>query len=93
MGAEVCLWGEVSNEDTLENNLWMRSTAFAARVWSETILPTYQLVGSLVAIQYTLYDMNVDASPVTSEFCERKPEMCWPPAKPEEKEAVEIVEI
>lgn len=71
----------------------MRSTAFAARVWSDTILPTYQLVASLVSIQYTLYDMNVDASPVTSEFCEHKPEMCWPPGKPEEKETAEIVEI
>jgi hypothetical protein len=37
--------------------------------------------------------MNVDASPVTSEFCERKPEMCWPPAKPEQKETAEVVEI
>jgi hypothetical protein len=44
------------------------------------------LVANLVSIQYTLYDMNVDASPVTSEFCERKPELCWPPSKPQDKE-------
>lgn len=35
LGAEVTLWGEVSNDDLLENNLWMRSTAFAERLWTE----------------------------------------------------------
>lgn len=25
--------------------------------------------------------MDVDASPVTSEFCELKPEICWPPGE------------
>ena len=79
LGAVACLWGEVSNEDTLENNLWMRATAFASRVWSPTIMPTHEVVASLVALQYTLYDMGVDASPVTSEFCERKPAICFPP--------------
>jgi hypothetical protein len=28
LGAEVTLWGEVSNDDTLENNIWLRATAF-----------------------------------------------------------------
>lgn len=79
LGAEVCLWAEVSNEDTLENNLWMRATAFASRVWSEKQLNTYEIVGSLVQLQYALYGMNVDASPVTSEFCEQKPKVCFPP--------------
>jgi N-acetyl-beta-hexosaminidase len=79
LGAEACLWGEVSNEDTLENNLWMRATAFASRVWSEKILNTYEIVASLVQIQYALYAMDVDASPVTSEFCEHKPKVCFPP--------------
>jgi hypothetical protein len=30
----VTLWGEVSNDDTLENNIWTRATAFAAKLWS-----------------------------------------------------------
>ena len=70
----------------------MRSTAFAGRVWSSQILKTHQVVANLVQIQYALYDMNVDASPVTSEFCEHKPEMCWPPSETEEEEAI-VVEI
>jgi hypothetical protein len=47
----------------------MRSSAFAGRVWSSTILKTHEIVGQLVSIQKALYAMNVDASPVTSEFC------------------------
>lgn len=34
LGSVVCLWGEVSNQDTLENNLWMRAAAFSYRVWT-----------------------------------------------------------
>ena len=51
----------------------MRASAFAARVWSDQIQQTHEIVASLVKLQYTLYDMNVDASPITSEFCEQKP--------------------
>jgi hexosaminidase len=80
LGAEVCLWGEVSNEDTLENNLWMRASAFAGRVWSATTLQTHELVGKLVEIQRALEKMNVSPSPITSEFCEYKPLVCFPPA-------------
>jgi hypothetical protein len=58
----------------------MRAAAFGARVWSSTILQTYQIVTQLVQIQYTLYDMGVDASPITSEFCEHTPIICWPNA-------------
>jgi len=54
LGAEVCLWGEVSNQDTLENNLWMRSSAFAARVWSEKTMILHELVAKLVENQRAL---------------------------------------
>ena len=57
----------------------MRSTAFAARVWTETVMQTYEIVASMVKIQRALNDKGIDASPFTSEFCEYKPEICWPP--------------
>ena len=78
LGAEVTLWGEVSNEDTLENNLWMRSTSFATKVWSPQSMKTWELAEGLVKIQRALNEMGVAASPFTSEFCEGKPEICWP---------------
>ena len=54
IGAEVCLWGEVSDEDSLENNLWMRASAFASRVWNEKILQTHEVVEGMVEIQKIL---------------------------------------
>lgn len=83
LGAEVCLWGEVSNEDIMENNIWMRSSAFAARIWSSKTLLTHELVAGMVTIQRALNKMGVDASPFTSEFCEFKPEVCFPPGQQE----------
>ena len=35
LGALVALWGEVSNENTLDINLWPRATVFAHMVWSD----------------------------------------------------------
>ena len=48
LGAEVCAWGEVINEDTLENTLWPRASTFAARVWSEPKIQTHELLEHLV---------------------------------------------
>lgn len=35
LGASVALWGEVSNEDMLDNNLWPRSIVFAEMTWTD----------------------------------------------------------
>ena len=51
LGAEVTLWGEVSNDDLLENNLWMRSTAFAEKLWTDIKRPIKDLVKEVVMIQ------------------------------------------
>lgn len=51
LGAEVTLWGEVSNDDLLENNLWMRSTAFAEKLWTDKTRSIKDLVKEVVIIQ------------------------------------------
>jgi hexosaminidase len=79
LGAEACLWGETSNENTLDNNLWVRATALGARLWSETVLETYQLVEEMVSVQMELVKMGGSPSPFVSEFCERSPKICFPP--------------
>ena len=66
LGAEVCLWGEVSNEETLENNVWMRASAFAAKVWSSQTLSLEDLVKDLVSLKERLQDMGVSPSPFVS---------------------------
>ena len=37
LGAEATLWSEVNNEYTLDDYLWVRSSAMAERLWNEVI--------------------------------------------------------
>lgn len=76
LGAEVTLWGEVSNDDLLENNLWMRSTAFAEKLWTEKTRPIKELVKEVVMIQNELIKIGVSPSPIVSEFCELYTDKC-----------------
>ena len=78
LGGEVVLEGFLSNEDTLENNLWPRAAAFAYKVWTNQKIETYQVVEGLVNVKKVLEEIGVQPSPVTSEFCEGKPHICWP---------------
>jgi hexosaminidase len=34
IGAEVCLWSELSNQYVHHSKIWIRSSAFAERVWT-----------------------------------------------------------
>lgn len=76
LGAEVTLWGEVSNDDTLENNIWMRATAFAEKLWTNQTRTIHELVKEVVAISNQLIQMGVSPSPIVSEFCERNTDQC-----------------
>jgi hypothetical protein len=69
IGAEVTLWGEVSNDDLLENNLWMRATAFAEKLWTDQPQTIKELVKGIVVIQNELIKLGVSPSPIVSEFC------------------------
>ncbi len=51
IGAEVALWGEVSNDDLLENDIWMRATAMAERLWTDQTQTIKELVKKLVTVQ------------------------------------------
>jgi hexosaminidase len=76
LGAEVTLWGEVSNDDTLENNIWMRATAFGEKLWSDKVRTVKDLVKEIVAIEDELIKMGVSPSPIVSEFCEKFTDKC-----------------
>lgn len=78
LGAELLLWGVYTNDDNFDNNVWMRAAVFGERMWSTTSLPTYEIVASIVALQRTLEEAGVDVAPITSEYCEYKPQICWP---------------
>jgi len=77
LGAEALLWGEVSNEETLDTGLWMRASAFAERVWSADKSSIANIVKRLVAVSKELNKLGVATSPMVSEYCEWYPEKCF----------------
>jgi hypothetical protein len=54
----------------------MRATAFAEKMWTETVKPTKDLVKEIVSIQNELIKMGVSPSPIVSEFCELFTDKC-----------------
>lgn len=78
LGAEALLWGEVSNEETLDTGLWMRASAFAERVWSEQKSKTSDIITRLVAVAKELNKLGVATSPLVSEYCEWHADECFP---------------
>lgn len=79
LGGEVILWTDISNENTLDNDLWIRSAAFAERVWSSTISDTASFVRKMAALAKELEASGIEPSPFVSEYCEVNPEVCFPP--------------
>ena len=78
LGAEATLWGEVSNEDTLDDYLWMRASCLGERLWNSNIKQDdVSLVKRLVKFKNQLNERGVKTSPVTVEMCEHKPELCF----------------
>jgi hypothetical protein len=77
LGAEALLWGEVSNEETLDTNLWMRAASFAETVWTDKRSTTAEIVQRLVAISKELNKLGVATAPIVSEYCEWYPEKCF----------------
>lgn len=78
------------NDDNFDNNVWMRAAIFGERLWSAAALPTYQLVAAMVEVQRTLEENGVDVSPITSEYCEYKPQLCWPDSALSQESSVNI---
>lgn len=59
IGGEVTLWTEISNEGTLDNDLWIRSAAFAERVWSSFVDDTATFVRKMVTFSQQLEGLGI----------------------------------
>ncbi|KRX03069.1 Glycoside hydrolase, superfamily [Pseudocohnilembus persalinus] len=77
LGAEACLWSEVNNEFTVDNNLWIRGSALAERLWSQQKDTTESLVIRLDQMQKDLVKRGIEAAPATSQFCSKYPQKCF----------------
>ena len=77
LGAEVCLWSELSNQYMHHMKIWIRSSAFAERVWTtEPFIPKPDALGRVAAHEQLMNRRGVPTSGATSQQCETHPEFC-----------------
>lgn len=77
LGAEVCLWSEVSNRYTHHTKIWARTSAFAERLWNpavKTIKPG--VLRRLTAHERLMNRKGIPTAPLTSQQCELHAEYC-----------------
>ena len=82
LGAEATMWSEVNNENTLDDYLWVRSSAMAERLWHEEIdQDELALAQRLIDMKNLLNSRGINTQPVTVELCERHPTNCFAATK------------
>lgn len=78
LGGEVCLWGEMVDDNSLDMKLWPRAAAFAERIWSDTD-PEQNLKdahGRLAAHRDRLISRGIRPDSMWPEWCTHNPYMC-----------------
>lgn len=77
LGAEVCLWSEINNRYTHHMKIWIRSSAFAERVWNTNNIESKPwFFGRLTAHERLMNRRGIATAPATCQQCERHPEFC-----------------
>lgn len=78
LGSEVTLWAEVNSDETTDNHLWSRTSAFAERVWNAEVKDNERdLVTRLYANEIRLVKRGFQPSPVSSQYCSKHVEICF----------------
>ncbi|KAL4431880.1 hypothetical protein ABPG74_012692 [Tetrahymena malaccensis] len=82
IGAEVCLWSELSDDDVYLTRIWTRTSAFSERLWNLNAsngqkLKFRALASRMVFMKKRLNARGVKATPVTLEICERDLSLCF----------------
>lgn len=70
LGAEVCLWSELSNQYVHHSKIWIRTSAFAERTWT---VAEYQakpdVLGRIAAHERLMNRRGIPTAGATSEQC------------------------
>eukprot|EP01016_Furgasonia_blochmanni_P041198 TRINITY_DN5322_c0_g1_i1.p1 TRINITY_DN5322_c0_g1~~TRINITY_DN5322_c0_g1_i1.p1 ORF type:complete len:604 (+),score=76.42 TRINITY_DN5322_c0_g1_i1:64-1875(+) len=78
LGAEACSWNEVVNEYGIDVRLWPRTAVLGERLWSKEFSGIVSRVKRLVAHVERMKLRGIGALPITSEYCSRNVERCFP---------------
>jgi hexosaminidase len=77
LGAEVCLWSEMSNRYTHHQKIWIRSSSLAERLWNseiKTIKPG--VLRRITAFERILHRKGIPTAPATCQQCETFAQFC-----------------
>lgn len=73
IGAEACMWSELSSKYTHQQKIWIRASVLAERLWNDKIDISHDLAyitRRLVAHAKRMTSRGYKVSPVTVELCE-----------------------
>jgi hexosaminidase len=77
LGAEACLWSEISNQFVHHIKIWMRTSSLAERLWNSNIQTIKPGVLRRLAKQERLMNRKgIATAPVTCQQCETNSTYC-----------------
>ncbi|KAF5294923.1 hypothetical protein FQR65_LT10635 [Abscondita terminalis] len=69
LGGEVCMWGELVDENTLDNRIWPRAAAAAERLWSNPDTSTAQAEQRMYRHRERLVSRGIQAEALAPRYC------------------------
>lgn len=69
LGGEVCMWGELVDDNNIESKIWPRAAAAAERLWSNPVTNANLAKSRFFSHNDRLKYRNIRTSPVTPEYC------------------------
>ena len=76
-GAEITLWGEVSNLYTHHVKIWIRGSSFAEDLWGKPqVVNPMNFLSRLTAHERLMNRRGIPTAPATSQYCEFESSYC-----------------
>ncbi|KAF7272834.1 hypothetical protein GWI33_014398 [Rhynchophorus ferrugineus] len=76
LGGEVCMWGELVDDNNVESRVWPRAAAAAERLWSNPSTTSVSAEKRFFVQNRRLADRGIRTSVVTPEYCVQNENDC-----------------
>lgn len=77
LGAEACLWSEVSNQYTHHIKIWIRTSSLAERLWNSNMVSVKpDVLRRITAHERLMNRRGIPTHPATCQQCETHAEYC-----------------
>ncbi|XP_076265275.1 beta-hexosaminidase 2 [Rhynchophorus ferrugineus] len=76
LGGEVCMWGELVDDNNVESRVWPRAAAAAERLWSNPSTTSVSAEKRFFVHNRRLADRGIRTSVVTPEYCVQNENDC-----------------